>query len=927
MSRFFIAFSLFCLTAMHAQTEPINKKFHIGLSLCTTSDIWKKTNLELIQNELRFYPDMQLTIKDANGNCEEQEKHINEFLNEGMDLLIISPNIVNSIKPSINKAYSLGIPIILIDRKVIGVKYTSYVGGDNYKIGYDAGNYASLLLNGKGNIIEIKGVKGSSPTIERSKGFRDAISICPDINIVLSEFGNWQSNGAELVMQKVIRENLKFDLIFAHNDLMAQEAYRFLKKSGLNNKCQIIGVDGLPGPGGGIQSVIDGQLKATFYYPPQIEEVIRIAYKILHKLPYDKENFIDAVLIDLSKAEVLKSQNMQVERLQERIDKQKIALDIEISKYETQRLILIFALVSLLLVLTLVLFIYKAIKDKRIANKLLLEKKNIIENKNFSITQQQNELVQITQKLEEATSSKLAFFTNISHEFKTPLTLIMGPLELLIKSKKFSFENEEQLRLMNRNSLRLLRLVNQLIDFQKQENNQLKLSASKYDLISFLKEKEETFRYLAKSKQIDFQFISEIGEISIWMDHDKLDKVFFNLLSNAFKFTESNGKIEIKLKKPKKSINKIYEQEIQIEIKDSGEGIEERHINKIFDQYFQSKKSHGNIGTGLGLSLSKKFVEMHRGNISVQSKVGIGTTFFIRLPIGNQHLKEDEIISNSPIDNFVLPSLPTLLNENEAIVNTVNIDKVGKPLILIIDDIMDVREYLKRMLINEYEIIEAVNGEQGLKVIEESEPELIICDIIMPVMDGLEMIKKMRADVKLSHIPVILLTAKNSIENEITGLEEGVDFYISKPFNHDYLRSCIRNILNQRIRLKEYYKCNLDFQMVEDNLSRLDKNFIKKIESLINNLENKNDLTVEMLSEKVGISRVHLYRKIKKLTGMSVSELIVALKLKNSINLLRNSNKSISEIAYDVGFSSPSYYTKCFKRQFKLSPTDYRKQN
>ncbi|HEX9151638.1 MAG TPA: substrate-binding domain-containing protein, partial [Flavobacterium sp.] len=537
MYKIFILTSFLVYSFLSNQSHVVTKKFKVGLSVCSTSDTWRKTMIELMQNELLIYPDIQLIIKDAKGNSEMQQKHINEFIDQGIDLLIISPNIVTPIKSSIDKVNDSDIPILLIDRKIIGANYTSYMGGNNYKIGYDAGVHASKLLNGNGRIIEIKGYEGSSPTIERNKGFHDAISKFPNIKIVFSEFGNWESGSAELIMKKAINEGLEFDLVFAYNDLMAQEASKYIITNNLKKKCYVIGVDGLPGNNRGIQAVIDRQIDATFYYPPQGDKIIKIANSILHHLPYNKENFIDAILIDSTNAKGLKSQSFQIENLQVKIDKQKKALSIEVSKYKTQHLILIFILVSLVLILTLIVFIFKAIHNKKTVNKLLEREKITIENKNTSIKFQQKELVKVTEKLEEATNSKLALFTKISHEFKTPLTLITGPLEFLIKSKNFSLEDEQQLRLMYRNSIRLLRLVNQLIDFQNLEKNQLKLNASECDFISFLNEKEETFMYLAQSNNIEFKFVYEIKKISLWIDHDMMDKVFYNLLSNAFKFT------------------------------------------------------------------------------------------------------------------------------------------------------------------------------------------------------------------------------------------------------------------------------------------------------------------------------------------------------------------------------------------------------
>ena len=900
-------------------------KYTIGFSQCTTSDYWRQSMQRLMQIELAFYPDMQLVIKDAEDSSEKQILQIEEFLLEGIDLLIVSPNESAPITPVIEKVYRSGIPVIVLDRKVNTDKYSAYIGGNNYKIGQEAGKYAVKSLGGDGRIVEIRGLDGSSPAIERKKGFMEIISQYPDVQIVYSESGEWNWDGARRVMENVMENDVDFDLIFGHNDVMAREAWLVWKKYNPTKNVYFLGIDGLPGNDGGMQSVIEGLLDATFYYPTGGEKAIQIAHKILHHFPFERESILETIVIDSNNAQILKVQTDQVEQLHQKIEAQKSILDIQISKFQTQRLVLIFTVILLIFIVILVFLIFNAFRHKKMANRKLESKNFEIEKQNNAIKEQHDQLIKVTRQLEEATQTKLRFFTNISHEFRTPLTLITGPLENLMRMEGISTEFQQQFKLIHHNSLRLLRLVNQLMDFRKLENEQMKLIASEQDLICFLKEKVETFAYLAKKKNIDFKLISELESIPVWIDSDKLDKVFFNLLSNAFKFTLPKGKITIHVKSAKPVLNKPYKNEIEIEIKDSGEGIDKQYVDRIFDRFFQAEKSHHFKGTGLGLSLSKEFIEKHHGRIRVESEIGKGTSFYIILPLGKEHLRQEEMTTIDFLKETKLPEPVISKTQNDFKKDVLIGTEQNRQIVLIVEDVAEVREYIRSCLGDHYIIMEAGNGDEGLRMVIENEPDLIISDVMMPIMSGLELTKKLKSDLKTCHIPIILLTAKVSLEHKLEGLEEGADSYIPKPFNSQHLLVRVRKLLEMKRKVREHYKDSLFFEK-DDKLNRLDKKFLNKLTNIIGKYDVHEELSVEELSEKMGMSRVHLYRKIKKLTDMSVSEFVVSVKLKRSLELLRNSGKTVAEIAYEVGFSSPSYYSKCFKDQLKISPTEYRQK-
>ncbi len=926
---FFIVVIIFFLSISAEAKE----KYKIGFSQCTTADVWRETMLKEMQIELAFYPEMEMIMKDAGSDNAKQIRDIEELLKLGIDLLIVSPNESEPLTPIIEKVFKMGIPVIVVDRKINSDNYTAFIGGDNYLIGQEAGKYAAKLLKGKGKIVEITGLAGSTPSIERQKGFVEIIKMYPEISVVSSVSGKWNWADAKIQMQKIIDDKTDFDLVFAYNDVMAKGAYSVAKENGIENKFYL-GIDGLYGEEGGIQYVINGELDATFLYPTGGDKSIQVAHKILNHLPFERENLLETVVIDSTNAKIIKLQTDQVLSLQDKIENQNSILDKQILRFQSQRNLLILLLVLLGFNIVLVVLVFRAFRNKKRANTKLELQKQQIERRNNEISKQRDQLIEVSKKLEEATNAKLRFFTNISHEFRTPLTLIVGPLEDLIHSKQLAPELQKQFNIMHRNSLRLLRLINQLMDFRKLENEKMKLQAGQYNIVAFLKEIHESFIEYAIKKRIDFQIHAAGEEIMLWFDWDKLDKVIFNLLSNAFKFTNEGGQITITVKKETPVVKTISDEELIIQIKDTGRGISQEHLSRIFDRFYQVEKSPEFQGTGLGLSLSKGFIKLHHGKIKVESEVGKGTTFIIRLPFGNTHLKTDEMIDAEGTQPVIMHHERSISNEihfNPEYSEVQDLQKEKqsfdeKPVVLIVEDQKDVREYIKESLGDSYIIFEAANGLEGLRQVEEEDPDLIISDIMMPEMDGLEMTRKLKSELKTCHIPIILLTAKASQEQKLEGLEEGADSYIPKPFNRRHLQVRVKKLLELRKKLQETYRGQLVIEEEEGKISRMDQKFLNKISKIVEEHTDKEDLSIEELSQIVGLSRVHVYRKIKKLTGMSVSEFVRSVKLRLSLELIKNSGKTISEIAYEVGFSSPSYFTKSFKEQFGISPTEYAKK-
>jgi signal transduction histidine kinase/DNA-binding response OmpR family regulator len=901
------------------------QKYKIGFSQCTNADTWRKTMLMEMQNELTYYPSLELITMNAQNNSVKQINDIKELLTENIDLLIVSPNESAPLTPIVKEVYQKGIPVILIDRKIESEDYTAFIGANNYQIGKEAGKYAVKLLKGKGRILEIMGLIGSSPARERHNGFSDEISKFPEIKVVKSKSGEWENPGGWKIMDEALTENLQFNLVFAHNDRMAMGAYNSYIQQKKKKNFYLIGVDGLPGSDGGIQAIIDKKFDATLLYPTGGRMAISLAGDILNKKPFYKENDLNTMVIDSANVQAVKAQSEEIVTLHKNIEFSKQNLDIQVQRFYSQRFWLIVSLISLVMVIFLVSLLFRAYRNKKLANQKL-------EHQTKEIIRQNEELKNISLQLEEATQAKLRFFTNISHEFRTPLTLILGPLDNIISSARLTPELLKRLQMMHRNANRLLRLINQLMDLQKMDSTKMKLNAGNYDIIQFAKGIKESFDELSEKKHIEYSFTTALPYQELLFDKDKVDKILFNLLSNAFKFTSDYGKIEIIIQNTKHQFVDEMSDAVEIIVKDNGIGISEKHLARIFELFYRGDYQTDITfeGTGIGLALSKGFIDLHKGDLTVESKKGEGTSFFVYFRQGRSHINTDEII-------LIDKEYDRIERQIEAVTETGGNDdaarkansKLGTDFdqqltILIVEDNPDVRSFIRDCLLDTYRVMEAANGKEAFDKIDQEEPDLIICDVMMPVMDGLEFTEKLKSDLRICHIPVILLTARSTHEQKIEGLETGADSYMPKPFNSKHLLVRIRKLIEIRQKIRKHYQENLLLPNTGENkISQLDSSFLKKCNKIIEKNIQNTEYGVEELSNDVGLSRVHVYRKIKHLTGLSVSEFIRNTKLNKAAILLRESGKSIAEIAYETGFSSPSYFSKSFKDYFKISPSEF----
>ena len=724
------------LLAIISSCSTGDKKYRIGVSQCS-DDIWRdKQNTEL-KMAAYFHDNVELKFAAAYDSDQRQIQQIDSLVNEGIDLLIVAPNQIATISPAIDRTFEKGIPVIVFERKTNSRKYTAYMGADNYEMGKLMGEYIATRLQGKGKLMEVMGLKGSSPSIERHNGFRDALKDYPQLEVIATLQGDW----TEPTAYKQVKEwNLKYpdtniDLVFGMNDrsaIGARKAFSETQKT-LPLFC---GIDGLPGENGGIQQVRDSLLEASYIYPTHGDQLLQLALDILDGKPYTKETSLVSALVTRDNARVLQLESEEVTRLSKNVEQLHLTADSYLQQLASQRLFTLFsfAFIILLLMLAFAFYLYNR------------QKKRILSER---------------QKLER---EQLNFYTQVSHELRTPLTLIEGPLTQLAETEDLqnaSKETTNMLAIVRRNTRQLTQLINKMLEVQ-------------------------------------------VG------------------------------------------------------------GFQEASNTKTDDSYVTKE-------------------------ISTESAPNILET-------------------EQPQDTSVL----------------------------IVDDNNDIREYLRTILQDKYQVFEAEDGQKGLALAQEQVPDIIISDVMMPVMNGLEFCQNIKMNEITSHIPVILLTARALNSHQIEGYKSGADAYITKPFQPDLLLARIGNLLRNRHLLKDLWGTSSNATKKEDKTATTENTplssegtrenaFISRFKKVIEERMTDSELSVETIGSELGLSRVQLYRKVKALTGSSPVDLLRKARLNKAQQLLQTTDLSVSEIAYQVGFTSPSYFTKCYKDEYGKVPGESRK--
>ncbi len=905
------------------------RKFVIGVSQCS-EDIWReKLNDELKMGE---YLNDSLIVKLASSNDNNvlQNKQVNQFIDEGVDLLIVSPNQLSAISKAVERAYDKGIPVILYDRKTNSDKYTAFIGCDNYTIGKSMGTFIAQQLQGKGRIVEISGLEGSSPALERHRGFMDAIKPYPGLQVVASEGGNWKEEGGIQAMKRILKQTQDFDYVFAHNDRLAWGAYVAVRQMGVKRNYKYTGVDGMSTEGGGLELVRDGIFEASYLYPTKGDEVIALAMKILKHKPYKRDNYLSTSIITKANADLTLMEARDAERQARNLKALHKQVDQYLSDYNSQKIMLIGLGLFLFVCLAAAALIFRGYMIKVRLNEKLAKTNGELKRLNVELGEKNEELKRLNEEVLELTHSRLVFFTNISHELRTPLTLIADPVEMLLEDTGIKGKSRELLKMVQRNALALQQLVSNILDFRKIQNGKMELKLYRFDIVKTLTMWVGDFQLTAERKQIRLHLdVDDLkGSHEMIADQEKISRIVFNLLSNALKYTPAGGEIFVSLKDEGANL--------RLDVRDTGKGISQDEADKIFERFFQAKGAAS--GTGIGLALVKSFVELHHGEARVESELGKGSDFIVVIPreqeYDSQVIHNDVDIADNSVNasasdgkNVVDESVLQYIDDGDRSrgkVQQLVSENTNRPTVLVIDDNTDIRQYERTLLQDEYIVLEAADGKEGLAVALKEVPDLVICDVMMPVMDGLEFTKQLKTNTATSHIPVIMLTAKNLEEHRAEGYEHGADSYITKPFHSKVLLARIENLLRQRQLLKNLYQGTKEAEkeISEAHLEDRDKQFLKQLQAIIQKNLSDSEFGVEDMGQQIGLSRVQLYRKVKAMTGSSVVDLLRKARLAKARRLLETRSMSVSEVAYEVGFSAPSYFTKCFKEEYGMLPGD-----
>ena len=894
-----IVLFLLLATACHDK-----KPYRIGISQCSTDDWRTKMNEEVLR-EAMLHDDTEVEIRSADGDSKKQIEDLEYFAGNNFDVIVVAPNEAGSLTPEVKKIYEKGIPVIIFDRNINDTTYTQRIGVDNIGLGRAAGEYAHSIIPSGLKVLEIFGLPGSTPAIERNLGFRNALEN-EGGDILATAAADWEQEKAVTVADSLLKIYPETNLIFAHNDRMAIGARKALEAIDRTD-IKIIGIDAAPKIG--IRAVAEGNIDATFLYPTEGGLILREAINIAKGLPYEKEILIPTTsAVDASNADILLLQNESLEEDTKKVSALKDQLDDYVSLHNAQTA-LVYAIIAISVLLFGILFlVLRTFWAHKRHQAVLLQQNKLLE-------EERDKQKELNTKLEEATQSKLVFFTNVSHDLRTPLTLIAEPVAQLTTATNLNEQQSTLIKIADKNVKILQRLINQILDFRKYENDKLKLNFTEVDFSQLVNDWLDSFRSLAKKRDIKLILKSPTQPVTIAIDAEKIERVFFNLISNAMKYSPDNSTITVEYF--------IQENNLVLKVSDTGEGISKEDIANIFDRFFQVDRIRPR-GSGIGLSLAKAFVELHGGTISVDSELKKGSVFTVILPI--KHIAEDTVQVQKTISQ----------QDVEAELASVEVDtefNEDKPLLLVIDDNKDIREMVSELMKQEYNIVTASNGKDGLRKANKYVPDLIVCDVMMPGMDGMEVCASLKSDSVTSHIPVLMLTACALDQQRVQGFESGADGYLSKPFSSEVLKAQSKSLIANRKRIKDVFGSSITPKSAEikpkprqasSNLSDIDNDFYNKFLAIFEEKMGNPDLNVENMATDLGFERTQLYRKIKAITNYSPVELMRNLRLKKARNLLKTTDKTISEICYEVGFSNPAYFTKCYREQFGETPSESR---
>ena len=858
-----------------------------------------------MEKELSFHPNVQFHMLDARNNSDLQRRQVQELIREKVDLLLISPNQSGPLTALAEAAYNQGIPVVILDRRTTSRLYTAYVGGNNREVGRRAGQYAAQLLRGHGQVLEILGTPGSSPATERDLGFQEALTTYPGVRVVAKVESNWQPVSVLERLPAVLRAHPEVDLIFAHNDPMGQAAYQVARRLGVVAHVRIIGVDGLSGPGNGLQLVEDGALKATLLYPTGGEEAILTALHILRHEPYVKDNILGTMVIDSANVGTMLPQSELLAQQRQNIQQQQLQLQADLRRFASQKTTMLLLLSSLLVAVLLGALAWRSSRlNRRI--------RQVLEGQNAEISAQRNQIAQLAEDARRSSEAKLRFFTNFSHELRTPLTLILGPVEdLLSNPSDLNPAQRHDLKLVRRNTQRLLRLVSQLLEFRKIDVGKMAVRVTKGNLVVFVRELMDLFEKTAHRQHITLRFLPAEPAIILWFDGNILDKVFYNLLSNALKYTPDGGQVTV-------SMQRGPADTVRVSVEDNGRGIAEADQPHILGWFYQGGEPTAN-SSGLGLALADGLTRLHEGTLTFRSQPGQGSTFEVTLPLARSAAFLDADLT-AP---HVLQDLEELPDDKPAVVEAA-VPARSTTTVLVIEDHEEVRQFLVQKLQPHFLVSTAADGATGLRLAGDTIPDLIVCDVNLPGLSGLNVALALKADWRTSHIPLVLLTARDAPEQQVEGVQAGADLYLTKPFNPAFLVESLRTLLRNKAQQREHFRRELSVNTATVAPQRVDQKFLADLTAIIEANLDQPGLSVDDVARSLGVSQMQLYRKVKALLGTGVTDYIQSMRLTKARQLLLQEGSAVAQVAYQTGFSSPSYFATLFKGRYQVSPSEFK---
>ena len=917
-SSLLTVFSVLSLLACSRKPEV----FTIGVSQCSV-DAWREAANNEIGQEALFYNNLNLVFKSVRDDSQQQIADIEQFIEDGVDLLIISPNESSALSPVVEKAYDAGIPVVLYDRKVDSDKYTAFIGGDNRQIGSIAGSYTLSIIDGRKRIALIRGTRGSTADTERYEGFVSVLDQqkTSGAAIAVEAYANFTREDARKAMGEILsktREEDPYDLVFAFNDEMAAGVYDAYVEAGMK-KPFIMGIDALLAADGTgtIPYILDGMIDASFIYPTGGNAVISLAHRILMGEPFERENILSTEMVNRTNVRVYQTQVNQLAEKQRRAEELNSRIQAYNQRYERQQQ-LMYIILAFVVILGMVLILLAF--TMRTRNRLVVrlnEQNAQIRKQVESLEAQKKQLIDLSEQLEETTQAKLNFFTNISHEFKTPLSLISGPIDDLISNKQMPANAEVSLDILKRNSSKLTRLITELLDFRTLESGNLAVNYSMGNLDTFLREILKMFADVIRRRNLHFEYEVDDAGYEIPFDPIKMEKVFTNLLSNAFNHVDKEGTIRIRLSSTPIESGR----DINLSVFNSGSYIPPENIEKIFQRFYTLDAEQK--GTGIGLALVTSLVDALGGVIQVDSEQATGTTFTVKIPLEKDLLTDARFNTKTYVPEFAKLKLATMGEEDVAsgILDEMAREE-GKPTVLVIEDNVDMRYYIRTILSSDYHVLLAKDGNIGTSKAFKLLPDIVLCDIMMPDMDGYEVCRQLKGNPSTKDIPIILLTACSLDEQRARGYESGAEAFMQKPFNVTTLKVRMRQLLQRKEQISSEIQGDWLIGRKAGTLSSAAATMLNRFREYVEEHIMEN-ISLDEIAQHLGYSKSKLYRELKDVTEYSPIDLVNLVRLHKAVDLMTREQQNITEAAFNTGFSSPSYFSRTFLKYYYMRPKDY----